>query len=107
MKTMWESRGGSAKPADLITVSGVLRLGPADDLRLGHYIVAHANGNPGPEVGCITNRIPAEPPVGAMVRDEDGDYWARTPEGWVLIKESSSRHDWNAVGGSYAVEVVQ
>lgn len=97
---------GSTKPADLITSTGRLRVVADGDLMLGYYIVAHANGNSGPDVACITHRLPAEPPVGSMVLDCDGDYWAHVPDGWVLIKESASRHAWKAVGGEYDFKVV-
>jgi len=76
---------GSVKPGDLVTVSGRVILGPEGDLMVGAYIVAHANGNPGPETLCVIKRTPAEPPVGAMIIDDDGDYWAHVPEGWVFL----------------------
>jgi len=76
---------GSAKPDDIVTASGRVRLGPEGDLMLGLYIVAHANGNAGPDTICVIKRTPAEPPVGTMIIDGDGDYWAHVPEGWVFL----------------------
>ena len=76
---------GSSKPDSMITASGRVRLGPEGDLMLGLYIVAHANGNSGPDTICVIKRTPAEPPVGTMILDGDDGYWAHVPEGWVFL----------------------
>lgn len=92
---------------DFFTIEGKAREDSRDgDLIVAGWVIAHANGNPGPYQFCVIERTPAEPPVGSMILDCDGDYWAHVPDGWVLIKESASRHAWRAVGGEYDFEVV-
>ena len=101
---------GSAKPADIVTASGTVRLGPEGDLMLGLYIVAHTNGNPGPDTICVIERLGAEPPAGTIVADDDGDYWGHLPGiGWCLMGERSREqaYSWAKLNESYATEVVK
>lgn len=100
---------GSTKPDDLIVITGRLRLS-AGDLMLGRYVVAHANGNHGPDAFCITDHLPAEPPVGVIVQDDEGDYWAHLPEGWVVMTERARAQafSWRKISTDYGVlEVVK
>lgn len=102
-------RAGSTKPDDIITATGRVILGAEGDLMLGHYIVAHANGNPGPDALCVTSRLAAEPPLGTVVKDDDGDYWAHLPEGWCVIGQHQRDvpYTWAKVNESYTVEAVR
>lgn len=105
--TQFTGLNGSSRADDVITISGKVRLGPEGDLMLGLYIVAHANGNPGPETICVTERTPAEPPVGTVLEDSDGDYWVHIPDGWVCIEERHSRGVWKNIAASYELEQVK
>lgn len=103
--------GASSKPEDLITVSGRVLRGPGleGDLMVGRYIVAHSSGNPGPDFVCVTSRIPAEPPVGTVVTDNDGDYWVHLPDGWVLTsrqRANANSQTWAGITRIYTLEPV-
>lgn len=104
----FRGNNGSSKPGDLITSSGRVRPGPVGDLMLGYYTVAYANGNPGPDTVCVIERLGAEPAVGTIVQDSDGDYWAHLPEGWCLIAERNREapYSWKRLNESYTTEVV-
>lgn len=97
---------GSSKAEDIVTASGKVRLGPEGDLMLGLYIVAHANGNAGPDTICVIERTPAEPPVGSVLEDQDGDYWVHLPDGWVCIDDRHSRGQWKNIANRYEFEPV-
>lgn len=96
---------GSTKPDDMVVITGRLKGLSNGDLVLGFYTVAHANGNLGPDAFCITDRLPAEPPVGTMVKDHEGDYWAHTPEGWVVITGRAREQacSWRKISDDYGV----
>jgi len=93
-------------PEDLLTITGKVRPAVDGDLWLGGWIVAHNNGNPGPNLVCVIERTPAEPPVGTVLLDQDGDYWAHVPDGWVCIEARASRGQWKNIAGRYDLSVV-
>lgn len=103
--------GPTSKAEDLITVSGRVLRGPGleGDLMVGRYIVAYSNGNPGPDFVCVTSRIPAEPPVGTVRKDNEGDYWVNLPDGWVMVSREYARSNsqtWAGITKDYTLEAV-
>lgn len=67
------------------------------DLIVAGWVIAHANGNPGPYSFCVVERTPAQPPVGTILEDGDRNYWVRLPDGWVDIAEYCDRSPWSYI----------
>lgn len=92
---------------DFFTITGTVHARPGGgDLVLASWVVAHANGNPGPALFCVVDRTPLEPPVGTILEDSDGDYWAHVPDGWVCIVDRYDRTHWSTIANDYDLKEV-
>lgn len=92
---------------EFFTIEGKARL-TGGDLCVAGWVIAHGNGNPGPHTFCVIERLAVEPPLGTVVQDSDGDYWAHLPDGWCLIgtRNREAPYSWKRLNDSWTTEVV-
>lgn len=81
------SNNDSRRPEDLFTITGRVTKNASGGgaLWLAGWIIRDADGESGPSLICIIDRVPEEPPVGTGLFDEDGDLWIRLSNGWFMF----------------------
>jgi hypothetical protein len=95
-----ESVGGEfAVTGPLVDVIGALAV--------GGWIVRDRHGVPGAVLVKITGHTPAQPPIGSLIRDTDGDYWAHAPEGWLAVSRSSGSTRWSHIWNTYGKDQIE